>query len=110
MAKNYSFYQDLAAELPEIPTDTTISRMIYDDDHIRVVVFGFAPGQELTEHTSAMAAILQIVQGEATLTLGADSLEVAPGAWVRMAPNLPHSVKSKTEVVMLLTLIKGSGS
>ena len=48
---------DLAAEL-EIPQDGTLSRVLYKDDNIRLVLFGFDTDQELTEHTASMPAIL----------------------------------------------------
>jgi quercetin dioxygenase-like cupin family protein len=53
-----------------IPEDGTISRTIYQDEQIKAVLFGFATGQELSEHTSATPAIMHFVQGEARVTLG----------------------------------------
>ena len=37
----------------EIPTDGILSKTYYEDDHVKVVVFGFSKGQELSEHTAA---------------------------------------------------------
>ena len=53
-----------------------------------------------------MPASLHFIQGEATLTLGDDTIQVQPGGWVHMTPNLKHSVKTKTPVIMLLLLLK----
>jgi hypothetical protein len=47
------------------------------------------------------------VQGEADLVLGDDAQVAQPGTWVQMTPHLPHSVHAKTEVVMLLLLLRG---
>ncbi|MEE8169447.1 MAG: cupin domain-containing protein, partial [Phycisphaerae bacterium] len=66
----------------------------------------FAAGEELSEHTASMPAILHIVQGEAALTLGGDTVEARAGTWAYLPPNLPHSIRAKTPVVMMLTLIK----
>ena len=53
-----------------------------------------------------MPAILHLIQGEATLTLDDDTVEAQPGTWIHMEQNLKHSVKTKTQVVMLLLLLK----
>ena len=104
-------YLDLLTSLPEITADTIVSRTIFSDDQMKAVLFGFAAGQELSEHTAAMPAVIHIVTGEARLTLGGDSVEQAKaGAWIHMPANLPHSVFAKTPVVMLLLLLKSNAT
>ena len=70
------------------------------------MVFSFAPGQELSEHTSAFPAVLHFLSGRARLTLGDDATTVEAGAWVRMEPRLPHSVVAETPVTLLLLMLK----
>ncbi len=41
------------------PESGTLSRTLHSDDDVRVVVFGFAEGEELTEHTSSRPAVIQ---------------------------------------------------
>lgn len=106
MSKEYTYIADLYKELQGIPSDSIISRTIYNDNYLKAILFGFASGQELSEHTSSMPAIIHIVKGESRLTLGEDSIEVRDGAWVHMPPGLPHSIYAKTAVVMLLILVK----
>jgi quercetin dioxygenase-like cupin family protein len=100
----YTLIPDLAAAA-EIPRDGTLSRTIYSDASIKVVLFGFDAGQELSEHTAARPALIQIVSGEARLMLGGDTITARAGCWVRMPANLPHSVRAETPLVMLLTLL-----
>jgi len=57
MADRYTYIPDLASQ--EIPADGILSRTVYQDDHVKAVVFAFAAGQELSEHTASMPAILQ---------------------------------------------------
>ena len=71
MNESYSFFANLEAEA-QIPENGILSRTLYNDDHVKVLIFGFAAGQELSAHTAPMAASLYFVRGEATLTLGAD--------------------------------------
>lgn len=91
-----------------IPDDSTISRTIYQDDQIKAVLFGFAAGQELSEHTAATPAIMHFVQGEARMTLGQEVVEAKPGTWVHMPARLPHSLQAHTPVIMLLLLLRGA--
>ena len=106
MTLNYTYFENLVSEIPEIPADSIISRTIYEDERVKVVLFGFAPGTELSEHTAATPAQLYFVKGEGSLTLGGDNKRVQPGAWAHMAPNLAHSIHADTSLVMLLVLIR----
>ena len=100
----YHFIAELAALLPEIPAHSIISRVIYRDKNLNVTLFGFAAGQELTEHTATRPAVLHFLSGEAEVTLGADVVAVQPGAWIHMQPNLTHAIRAQTPVIMLLLL------
>ncbi len=100
-----TYIHDLAA-LAEAPADSIVSRTIYKDARIKAVLFAFAAGQELSEHTASTAAILHILKGEATLTLGQETVDASAGTWVHMPPRLAHSVVARTPVHMLLLLLQ----
>jgi quercetin dioxygenase-like cupin family protein len=100
-------FSDLAAEA-KVPENGILSRTLHNDDHVKVVLFGFAPGQELSAHTAPMAASLYFVSGEAKLTLGEEVTEAKAGAWVHMPPQLQHGILAHTPVVMLLSMYKGA--
>jgi quercetin dioxygenase-like cupin family protein len=102
----YTYLDELSSMVPEIPADSIVSRTLFTDEKVKVVLFGFAPGQELSEHTASHPAVLHFLQGEARLTLGEESHEAKEGTWTHMAPNLSHSVHAITEVKMLLTLLR----
>ena len=105
MTTNHTYFSDLAKEV-QPPDKGILSRTLYNDDRLKAVAFGFAQGEELSEHTASMPAVLHFLQGEATVTLGDDTLEARPGTWVHMAKGLPHSIHATTPVVMLLLLLK----
>lgn len=102
----YMHIPDLAGAVPEIPADSIISRTVYADERVKVVMFSFAQGQELSEHTASQPAILHFLAGEAGLVLGGDALDVHAGAWIHMTPHLPHTVTARTPVTMLLYLFR----
>ncbi len=100
----YTLIDDLARLIDQIPVESIVSRTFYKGDRMKAVLFGFDTGQELSEHTSAQAAVIQIVQGEATITLGDDRHELSAGSWLHMPPRLKHSVYARTPLIMLLLM------
>jgi quercetin dioxygenase-like cupin family protein len=106
MTNNYIALNDLIHQV-ELPADGTLSRTLQQDERSKVVLFAFSAGQELSEHTAATPAIMHFLDGEADVTLGSGSLTASAGSWIHMPPQLPHSIRAKTPVVMLLTLLKG---
>jgi quercetin dioxygenase-like cupin family protein len=95
-------------ELPEPSADSILSQTVYSDDTVKVTLFSFAMGQELSQHTASKPALLHVLRGSAVLGLGEDTLEAKAGTWVHMPAHLPHSVSAKTNLHFLLTLLKGS--
>jgi quercetin dioxygenase-like cupin family protein len=93
----------------ETPGDGIVSRAIHSDAVVRVVLFSFAAGQQLSDHTAPMPATLEIVEGEADITLGDQSVRGKPGTWIHMPGNTPHSITAQTPLTMLLTLLKKGG-
>ena len=94
----------------EIPQDGTLSRTLFQDERIKVVLFSFSAGQELSEHTASTPAIMHFLSGDSDVTVGPDSIAATAGTWIHMAPQLPHSIRTKTPVVMLLSLLKNPAS
>jgi quercetin dioxygenase-like cupin family protein len=102
---DHTVLHDVEAEL-EIPEEGVLSRVLYRDDRIRVVGFAFDVDQELTEHTAAVPAILQVVSGGFRVSLGDTVEDLRRGSWVHMAANLPHSVLALEPGTLLLTLMR----
>lgn len=104
-AAPYTFVENLLDEV-NVPENGILSRTLHNDDRTKVILFGFAPGQELSAHTAPMPAVLQFLEGDALVTLGEDRREARAGTLVHMAPYLPHGIHARVKTVMLLILIK----
>lgn len=92
----------------EVPSDGTLSRVVFSGSGLRVVLFAFDTGEQLTDHTATVPAVIQVVQGRLALTLGAHEAEVGPGSWVHMEAHLTHAVVALEPTVMILTLLQNA--
>lgn len=97
--------QNVMSEI-QIPEKGILSNTIYNSDSVKTILFGFAPDQELTAHTAPMPAQIQVLEGEAEVTLGDDVIAAKAGAFIHMEANLTHAIRSRTPFRMLLTLVK----
>jgi quercetin dioxygenase-like cupin family protein len=83
-----------------------VSRTLLNTTHSRVILFGFAEGQELSEHTSTQHALIQILSGECEFSLEGKEVTLKAGTLLHMPPNLRHAVRARQRFSMLLTLVK----
>lgn len=83
-----------------------VSRTLMKTSASRVVLFGFAAGQELSEHTSPHHALVQVLSGECEWTLAGKLQTLKAGDLLYMPPGLPHGVRATGQFSMLLTLFK----
>jgi quercetin dioxygenase-like cupin family protein len=97
---------DIAAEVVP-PADGIVSRTLHNDAGLKAVIFGFGAGQELSEHTASMPAVMHFLKGEATVTLGDERVEARPGTWIHMQAGQLHTINAQTPTTMLLLLMKG---
>jgi len=107
-AEPHHFTADLLAESPP-PARGILSQTLYEGDDARLVMFGFAAGEELSEHTAARPAIVHVLSGSGEAVVGGDRYALGPGAWFHMPPRMPHSIHAATPLVMALYLLGPGG-
>ena len=76
----------------------------------RVVLIALHPGQELGDHQVKEAALLAVVEGEATVEAGDERIEAAPGTVVRFEPDERHAIASEGGARLLLVLSPWPGA
>ena len=62
----YTFITELGRDLSP-PAEGIHSRTLYADDRLKVIGFGFAAGEELSEHTAQSPAVMHFVRGGSVL-------------------------------------------
>lgn len=111
MSKNAT-QETTEAKLLSLPAETQyaadgiVSRTLLQTGTVRVVLFGFSTGQELTEHTSSQQAIIQVLTGECDFAVSGQVHRMKAGDLLYMPPNAAHSVKALTQFSMVLTLCR----
>jgi quercetin dioxygenase-like cupin family protein len=71
------------------PTEQGIaSRVLARTAGGNLTLFAFDPGQGLTEHTSPFDALVLVLEGALTLTIGATTVRATPGTIVRMPADM----------------------
>ncbi len=96
--------RDLRAEV-DVPRGGILSRTVHSDEHGSLTLFAFDAGQELTEHTAARAAVIEILDGEAEVGVGAEVHRLGVGGWVLLPERTPHSVKAAAPLKLALLLL-----
>jgi len=71
-----------------------------------VTLFAFDRGQKLSEHTAPYDAVVQVLDGEARITIDGRAGDVAAGSIIIMPGNVPHAVAATKRFKMLLTMIR----
>jgi quercetin dioxygenase-like cupin family protein len=104
MSTTHTFFPNLTAEAP-VPARGIHSQTLSNEAGVELVLFAFAVGEQLSEHTSARPAIIHILAGEGDLTIGGDAYVAIPGTWIRMPADTRHSVIARASLVMALYLL-----
>jgi quercetin dioxygenase-like cupin family protein len=86
--------------------DGIASRILAKTSGGNATLFAFDAGQGLTEHTSPFDAMVMVLEGVLTLTIGGMPLRAEPGTIVRMPADVPHAVEAPEPARMLLLMLR----
>lgn len=84
-----------------------VSRTLAKSAAGTLTAFAFDEGQELSEHTAPFDAFVQVLEGEAMLTVGGEPVRAVAGELVLMPANVPHAVRATGRFKMLLAMFRG---
>lgn len=83
-----------------------VSKTLIDKKVGTVTLFSFDAGQGLSEHTVPYDAFVQVVDGEAEVTIEGTPHTVTAGQMIIMPANRPHELKAVKPFKMLLVMIR----
>jgi quercetin dioxygenase-like cupin family protein len=84
------------------------SRVIGRSGGGSVTLFAFDEGQELSEHASPYDALVVVLEGTLTLTIGGSRVRATSGQVVRIPSHVPHSLESPKRSKMMLVMLRES--
>ncbi len=82
-----------------------VSRAVLTTPALRLTLFHFAAGQELSEHTSKARALVQILSGACQFSVSGTVRTLKPGDLLHLPPGAPHAVTASEAFSMLLTQV-----
>ena len=95
-----------AAELVAYQEGAVVSRTLVKKPVGTVTAFAFDAGQGLSEHTAPYDALVQLLDGRATITIGGTAHDVAAGQVLLLPANVPHALHAPQRFKMILTMIR----
>ena len=94
------------ASLVDYAEGSIVSRTLVENAAGTITLFAFDAGQGLSEHTAPFDAVVQVLDGQAELTIGGEPMTATAGQAVLMPANVPHAVKATARFKMLLTMLR----
>jgi quercetin dioxygenase-like cupin family protein len=83
-----------------------VSKTLIDKKAGTVTVFAFGNGQGLSEHTAPYDAFVNVLDGEADITISGQTVRAKAGEMIIMPANQPHALQAVTSFKMMLVMIR----
>lgn len=85
-----------------------VSKTVIKQSGGNLSLFAFDKGESLSEHTAPFEALVQVLEGEAEITIGGVPHRLTTGQSIVLPGNVPHAVLAIQPFKMLLTMIKNN--
>ncbi len=104
--KNIPFAEPVSLTgLIDVEPGKVISRTFVQRPEVSITLFSFGAGEGVSTHSAPGDAIVQVLSGEAKITINGAPLTAKTGDIVVMPANIPHAVDAEKDFKMLLTVI-----
>lgn len=94
------------ADLVAYQPGSVVSREILRKPTGTVTAFAFDAGQGLSEHTTPFDGLVQVLEGEAEVTISGAAHRVRGGEAILMPGGQPHALLAVDRFKMILTMIR----
>ena len=90
--------------LIDIREHQVVSMSLSNSDHVRMTMLAFDAGEGISAHAAGGDAMVQILEGEAEITIDGVPNIVKEGESIIMPKGISHALKAVTRFKMLLTV------
>ena len=94
------------ASLVDYQDGSVVSRTVIDKPTGTITLFAFAQGEGLSEHMTPYDALVQILDGEASITVSGQEYHVSAGQMLIMPADEPHALRAEKPFKMMLVMIR----
>ena len=107
LIKNIPFSEaHVLVDLVDYEKGRVVSRTFAQNDALSLTLFAFDQGEGLSTHAAPGDAMVQVLDGEVSLTIGGKEVVAKSGEIVVMPADVPHSVNAVKPFKMLLMVVK----
>jgi len=92
-------------KLIEYPQSGIISKEIFKTKKFDATLFCMAKGTNISDHTSASHAYIQVLEGRGIFRLRGKNIKMEPGVVIYMNSHAVHSLKAYENTAFLLLLV-----
>lgn len=89
------------SQFQQFDSTRVVSQLLHDSEKCRVVLFCLEPGQKVTPHTSSSEVLFYGVEGQGTILIGTEEVDLKEGSLVACPPMVPHGIKAVERAVIL---------
>lgn len=94
------------ARLVETQPASVVSRTLVKKPTGTITLFAFDRGQALSEHTAPFEALVQVLEGEAEISIASVPHRLKGGEAIFLPAGIPHGLSAVAPFKMLLTMIR----
>lgn len=104
--KNIDFKTVLSFEsLVDYQSGQVVSRTLAQGKSVSLTLFAFDKGEEISSHSSSGDALVHILDGEAEVTIGAETFQLKKGEAIVMPAGISHALLAKERFKMFLVVV-----
>ena len=94
------------ADAVEYTKGSVVSKQVIIASTGNITLFAFDAGEGLSEHSAPFDAFVQILDGNAEITIGGSLHKLKNGEFILMPANIPHALKAVERFKMMLVMIR----
>lgn len=91
--------------LVEYSEEYPVSKLVYDSEKVRVVLFCLEKEQEIPPHVSPSEVLMQVIEGEGSILAGEKEHPAKRGTIVACASKEPHGFKAAKDKRMIILAV-----
>ena len=91
-------------ELLEYQEGQVVSKTLVQNDYVSMTIFSFDKGEEISTHAAGGDAMVTVLEGKGSFTVGDEVFYVEEGETLIMPKDIPHAVYGEERFKMQLTV------